>query len=323
MPIELRDIMKQNYLLMIKNKYKKPKEKFLTIQDVANGKKYLNIKDKLEYIVDINDMNNNNINDTSEFEKFTLDLKEISEGKGTIRELFLSLMYHLFIKKEEPTKLEYDYDDDLLKNLGFITKQYNCFINPSIYKNFCDSLFDVNSISELKIDAGGNPEHTLKVLYSICIHPSLCDIFNINDDSQNSIKDVFLQQYQNTPDSKMKSMVIVFFNNRNNKNYLEQKKIGGDTLLLNKIPEIPLSFKIKKTTYQLSSSNLTLFKSNTEGHAICGYVCDKKPYLFDSNNYISDDEWNQFNVDKYYKFFKRNYYTCSKIIFQYLIYTKK
>jgi hypothetical protein len=70
------------------------------------------------------------------------------------------------------------------------------------------------------------------------------------------------------------------------------------------IPEVILD-KDRNPIYKLVSASIVHIKLK---HAVCGYFChsknengtdDYKPYIFDSHNYISNDEWHKGNMRSY------------------------
>jgi hypothetical protein len=65
------------------------------------------------------------------------------------------------------------------------------------------------------------------------------------------------------------------------------------------------------------------------GHSICGITCNGKKYVYDSNNYLTEDTWNEGGIPNYVELVKdvygyntENGYKKENIRFSVLIYIK-
>jgi len=72
------------------------------------------------------------------------------------------------------------------------------------------------------------------------------------------------------------------------------------------------------TTYKLCSCNITI-SCKGNNHAVAGIICNDKPYIFDSNNYITEDDWVNYQFDYYISYYNT---TKKNININNLIYCK-
>ena len=82
-------------------------------------------------------------------------------------------------------------------------------------------------------------------------------------------------------------------------------------------PKIMNTIVFGTIEYRLQSSTLTLTStqrcqgkaSESGGHAVCGITCNNKRYVYDSNNYLTEDDWSLGSVPNYSNVIKTAY-TC-------------
>jgi hypothetical protein len=144
-------------------------------------------------------------------------------------------------------------------------------------------------------------------LYDVLIYKNVRNIDELIDD------------YGKNLDYECKDMLLIYFYN----SYIN-KTISGSYVKFPQIPNLPKTLSVHDCKYKLVSCvmNFTDDESNI-GHAICGYICNDVPYLYDSNNYISNDNWLHLNVTKYFNYCKSKYgLNVTTIVLNFVIYVK-
>jgi hypothetical protein len=65
---------------------------------------------------------------------------------------------------------------------------------------------------------------------------------------------------------------------------------------------------------------------HSSGHAICGITCNGKRYIYDSNNYLSEDDWPKGDLTNYFNLIRKSkpgYQCVGFISFDTLIYVRQ
>jgi hypothetical protein len=125
---------------------------------------------------------------------------------------------------------------------------------------------------------------------------------------QDYYNSIFLDTFYDC-DIENRKILFEFFKNGNEKNLTtnleEQSILLKPIIIFNftnlEVNSAPENIYIYGKSYILHGAIMYVRTKTGGGHAICGFVCGGKKYVYDSNNYISDDNWNEGNIDKYIK----------------------
>jgi hypothetical protein len=215
----------------------------------------------------------------------------------------LSRMFHnissYFKRKEDPYQLSYY---SIAKGCGSIDQLFYSLVYRKLI---------LNEPIPKNLDIMRNFGRLIQEYY--------CKFYKNNDLYKNSLRECKKEIY--SCDGGFIDLTMITLEKHMYDEY-NKIKITYDSRIFNFIPVMTIIHEITNQHMKLVSICLIILFENT-AHAIMGYVCDNIPYLFDSNNFIFQDDWINGKIDNYKKFFMidRNVEEI-KINCEYLVYVE-
>jgi hypothetical protein len=267
-----------------------------------------------------------------------------SSEKNTLNELLNSLIYNLFIKRVKAKSTDENFIVQLAARVKSIYT-CNLFEKNICNKTLCNcntnecSVCDINKYQfyykqkpeKILYGDGGSTSYGLLVVFNNLFNENIYISYELNrSDLSNLFAPIFdkninvydfenkLKDIKNLVNRKINDnpQPIILITNTNS--FIENVKYAVDEIIINgykyklEVSLIGLENKISKNKKKLNE-NCNKIKNirqedinNSGGHAICGISCNNKKYVYDSNNFISDDNWNKGNIDKYYNILIEN-----------------
>jgi len=211
--------------------------------------------------------------------EYKLSLDELYKMQhGSAAQFFYSMLYHSIVKKERLI-----FTNDIMEKLGRVIKE--------IY----NQKYNVGDSNYHQSGVGGHDVLSMLVIINMMNEVSIyknSNFCNLLHNIQNKVNYVMQE----------KSDMLIFlwsgvYITDSKKEFTLPKKVS-----------ITVKGIGKNVKYRLCSA---CFQFKQEGlvHSVMGYICDGKPYMFDSNNYITQDDWT--NGD--FSFFKFNMQQIGKL----------
>jgi len=192
-----------------------------------------------------------------------------------------SIIYNIFIKKERPSILKKDLDNDFILAFAYKIKRYLASIYPDRFKKEKKLI----EKGDIKFGTGGDP---------YCI--------------TSSVK-VILSEYLKDFQDKYRVFLFELPPRFNRLEINEMKKPHFNKIIIKK------SLRYKLTACLLSQRN--------GKHMICGFICDDKEYLYNSNMRTAIEcNWTNYDYQRYIDYYnEKTNHNEDSIYMEVLIYT--
>jgi hypothetical protein len=223
-----------------------------------------------------------------------------------IDEIFFSLIKILLIDRNKALYLDEDFVAAIASRVKCLTEEILNSKNISLgFEKKCEEFFSIESEKYNKNDIKIGEAYSSNLSFPIIL------LIIFQQDYYNSI---FLDAFYDC-DIENRKILFEFFKNGNEKNLttnLEEQSILLKPIIIFNFYDLDKHIEVNKyrapeniyiygKSYILHGAIMYVRTKTGGGHAICGFVCGGKKYVYDSNNYISDDNWNEGNIDEYIK----------------------